>query len=398
MSRHGKRGAPGGSVSRRTFLRTIALGAGATALTACQPQTPTAAPQAVPPPAAPPAAQPGWQQAWDALVEAARREGQLVLHAPPTAETRQRLPAAFKDRFGITVEYVAVRSSELAPKIVAEKQAGLVSIDVAITGMSSWVDVLYPAGLVADMKPLLILPEVIDASLWVADPPLFVDPEQKKLMRLFNSASAMVAVNRDHVDPASLRTAQDLLRPELRQRIISDDPLVAGPGGLAATYFLEMFGEDFVRKLYGEQVVSNRDPRQRADGVGRGVFPVWVGAEAAPIQTLLDDGFHIEIVRLQDAPGYTSAAFGISGIIEGAPHPKAAQLFANWLASREGLEIYSRAEREVGMRKDLNYAEWVPEFTIPKPGVKYIDTYTWDFKSRVQPAAQEKLRELLRTG
>ena len=153
-----------------------------------------------------------------------------------------------------------------------------------------------------------------------------------------------------------------------------------------------------MRKLYGEQVVSNRDPRQRADGLGRGQLPLWLAAEAAPIQTLLDDGFPIEVVRLQDAPGYTSAAFGISGIIEGAPHPKAAQLFANWLASREGLEVYSRAEREVGMRKDLNYADWVPAFTIPQPGVDYIDTYTWDFKRRVQPAAQQKLRELLGGG
>ncbi len=46
----------------------------------------------------------------------------------------------------------------------------------------------------------------------------------------------------------------------------------------------------------------------------------------------------------------------------------------------------------------LNYADWVPGFVIPKPGVRYEDTYTWEFKGHIQPAAQQKLRELLGGG
>ena len=62
------------------------------------------------------------------------------------------------------------------------------------------------------------------------------------------------------------------------------------------------------------------------------------------------------------------------------------------------MEIFSRSQREYGMRKDLSYADWLPAFVIPRPGVQYLETYTWEFKGQTQPAAQQKLRELLGRG
>jgi iron(III) transport system substrate-binding protein len=379
---------------RRAFLHATVLGAGAVALAACQAPAPARAPAAAGATAGPA----DWQAAWDALVEAAQREGQLVLHGPPEPDTRQQLPAAFRDRFGIPVDYVNVRTSELVPKMVAEKEAGLITIDAVLTGFNSYIDVLYPAGLVADFKSLLILPETTDEALWVTDPPLYVDPEQRKLIRLFISATPLLAVNRDYVDPVSIKSAHDLLRPEFRKRIVSDDPLVAGVGSVPPAYFLGLFGEDYLRQLYTEQVVSVRDPRQRSDGLARGQYPLSLSPGSSDVQRLLDEGFPIEVLTLQDAPGYTTGGFGIGSVVEGAPHPKAAQLFANWIASREGLGVYTRTQKENGTRKDLNYAEWVPSFNIPKPGVPYLNTYTWEFKGETQPAAQRKLRDMLGGG
>jgi ABC-type Fe3+ transport system substrate-binding protein len=36
-----------------------------------------------------------------------------------------------------------------------------------------------------------------------------------------------------------------------------------------------------------------------------------------------------------------------------APNPKAAQLFANWILSKEGLGIYARGYGSVSMRTDI---------------------------------------------
>ena len=148
MSRDEIAPARSSGLKRRDFLRTALLGAGGIVMGSCQPPAPAASPsggaatsgQSAPAAGAPPTA----QQAWDALVAAAKQEGRLILHGPPTPETRQQIPAAFQARFGIPVEYISLRTSELAPKMVAEQQAGLVTIDAMVSGIASFADVLYP--------------------------------------------------------------------------------------------------------------------------------------------------------------------------------------------------------------------------------------------------------------
>jgi len=41
---------------------------------------------------------------WSALIEAARKDGKVVLNSVPGTEMRQKLPAAFKKKFGVTLE------------------------------------------------------------------------------------------------------------------------------------------------------------------------------------------------------------------------------------------------------------------------------------------------------
>jgi iron(III) transport system substrate-binding protein len=351
-------------------------------------------------PAAAPAAAPAggeWQAKWDALVAAAKQEGQLILHGPPNPDTRQMVPEAFTRRFGIPVEYNALRTSELTNKMVAEKQAGLVTIDAMITGFSSYADILYPAGLLADLRGALILPEVTDPDVWIMDQAgIFLDPEQNKLMRLFYTSVSVVTVNRDFVDPSQIRSAQDLLRPEFKGKVSVEDPTVPGSGANTATYIYLTLGEDFTRKLYVEQAVATRDNRQRSDWLVRGTQPIALSMNAAELDRVLKDGFPLQIIKsLPDLPGTTGSAFGVSGLIEGAPHPNAARVFVNWIASREGLEVYSRSERVPGTRKDLDYTQWVAEHSIPLPGVNYLDTYNWEWKAHKQPAGAERVKEIL---
>jgi iron(III) transport system substrate-binding protein len=401
------RSRPSSLLNRRAFLTTLAAG-GAGLLAACQapaasrPATgsapaPGAAPATGSAPAAAAGSAPDWQARWDALVAAAKAEGQLVIHGPPTPETRQKVPEAFTHRFGIPVEYNALRTSEIATKMVTEKAAGLITIDAMMTGLSSYADILYPAGMLANLRAELFLPEVTDPAVWSLDmSDLYLDPEHTRLLRLFYTATSVVSVNRDYVDPTSIKSIQDLLRPEFKGKISVEDPTVSGSGANVAAYYLLTQGEEFVRKLYGEQVVATRDNRQRADWLVRGSQPLALSMNAAELDKLLQDGFPIEIIRtLPDSPGTTGSAFGVIALVEGAPHPNAARLFVNWIASREGVEVFTRSEKTPGTRKDLDYRQWLPEHSIPVPGVNYLDTYNWDFKGTKQPAAAEKLKEIL---
>src|SRR4029450_3525537 len=78
-----------------------------------------------------------WEKDWNAWVAAAKQEGKVTILAPPDPQVRQALPDAFKARFGITVEYLGGRSSESATKLRAERQAGIYTVDIALSGIQT---------------------------------------------------------------------------------------------------------------------------------------------------------------------------------------------------------------------------------------------------------------------
>jgi hypothetical protein len=85
----------------------------------------------------------GWEQARTRLVAAAQREGKVVILAPPDTQVRQALPAAFKARYGVSVDYLGGRSSESAAKMRAERDAGVYTVDVALAGIQTMATIFY---------------------------------------------------------------------------------------------------------------------------------------------------------------------------------------------------------------------------------------------------------------
>lgn len=79
-----------------------------------------------------------------------------------------------------------------------------------------------------------------------------------------------------------------------------------------------------------------------------------------------------------------------------APHPKAAQLFANWILSLEGLEAYARGFGSATLRSDINESYLNPG-NIPKPGVKYFDDTDWKWIVTGRKEYREKLWNVLKS-
>src|SRR5690348_15826561 len=97
---------------RRDLLRSasgLGIGLLGLALAGCGQQT--AAPAAAPTtaPAQTGTAAPGWDQ----LVAEAQKEGKVVVSGPPAPDASTRLPATFKQRFNIDLEYLGGNSSQL---------------------------------------------------------------------------------------------------------------------------------------------------------------------------------------------------------------------------------------------------------------------------------------------
>jgi hypothetical protein len=66
-----------------------------------------------------------WEKEWNALVAGAKKEGKVVVAGFPNPELRKDIPARFKQRFGIPVEYIGANSNETVARLRSERRAGL---------------------------------------------------------------------------------------------------------------------------------------------------------------------------------------------------------------------------------------------------------------------------------
>jgi iron(III) transport system substrate-binding protein len=398
-------------IARRSFLKSLAVGS-ATLLAACQsapaatPAKPTEAPAAPAKPAAPaapastnaPAAavNAGWEKQWNDLIEAAKKEGNLVLSGPPTPEVRQQVPAAFKERFGIETEYLGGRTGDLLTKIESERSANQYTLDAMIAGAQSMYTRAYGGKLLDPIPPVLINPEASDGSKWKAGKLWFMDPDNQYILRITNNASHNLTLNTEFVDPTPIKQWKDLLKPEYKGKICAHDPTVSGAGWPPAAYLMKELGEDYIRQLYqGQELGITRDDRQMSDWLARGTYPISISAGSNEVEMLKNDGFKILVIKdLPDAPGTVSAGFGLIGLVNKAPHPNAAKLFVNWIAMKEGGEVYNRAQVTNSNRTDVNN-DWAPDYTKPTPGVNYFDSYDWQWTlDGFKPEELEKMKRL----
>ena len=324
----------------------------------------------------------GWEKKWKKILHEARREGKVVLRASSDPVLRHKLPAEFKRRFGIDVEYLVGRSSEIAAKLRVERRVGISTVDVFLGGINTITGVLYPK-MIDPLRPSLILPDVLEPSNWKRGKLWFLDPEGEYALRLNNGISSLLEINTRYVKRKDLNSVRDLLHPQWKGKMALMDPTVPGTGNMIATAFYVLLGEEFVRKLYVDQrPIMTRNRRQLADWLARGTYPLVGGVPERAIERLQDEGFPVALIHsFPDFGGMVGAGSGIMTLMNNAPHPNAARVFVNWLASREGLEFFSRINRVPTTRSDVDESS-LPAERIPRPGVAYFDNSGWDLASK----------------
>jgi iron(III) transport system substrate-binding protein len=339
----------------------------------------------------------GTPAGWDELLAAARREGTVIVTGPAHPEVRQALPAAFKARFGVNMEYIGGPASATAAKLRAERAAGIYTLDVTLAGIQTMATVFHREKLLDPIKPLLVLPEVLDGSKWKKGSLWFMDPEQQYVLRLFSSESEEFSINSQYVKPDEIRSAKDLLDPKWKGKIATHDPTVPGTGSNQAARFFVQFGEDFVKRLFvDQQPAISRDERQLTDWLLRGTYPIVFGANDARVEEMRKEGMPLSPVHgLPDLPGTVAVGNGLVALFKNAPHPNASKLFINWLASKEGLEVYARAVKWSPTRNDIDETSFVPVDSIPQPGLNYFDLSDWEFTVTKKEQARQRLKELL---
>ena len=291
---------------------------------------------------------------WQRLVAAAKKEGKVVIGAPPGSDFRIEAQAALKKRFDLESEFVQAPGPNLMSKIVAEKQAGAVTVDAFLIGPCTGNSQLK-SDLYEPLAPVMTLPEVKDPAKWFGGH-LWADNQSGKNL-LYSFVAQMtpsIYYNTNLVKPQEVRSYNDLLDAKWKGKIGLRDPRVPG-GGLAMwAFLLDTKGEEYLRKLAQQDMFVSRNARQIADALAKGSLAMTIGVGYRDFDAFLDANLPVKHLPTLKEGTYVSGGNGILGIVKGSPHPNAAKVFFNWLLSREGQELHNRTAQQPSRRLDVD--------------------------------------------
>ena len=347
------------------------------------------------------AQQADWEKEWNRIVAHAQKEGRVVVAGPANPTARVEIPAKFKERFGISVEWISGGTRGLVERLRLEHKAGLSTFDVFLGGSSTVATVLYPEKMIDPIRPLLLLPDVVDGSKWKPGKLWFTDPEERYILRVFSTVREILHINTNLVKREDLKTVEDLkrhmLNPAWKGKISIAPPGDAGTGSNTAAQFLARLGDDFAKKFFVDhKPVVLRDARQAADSLARGVHPISLGARQEDIARMQAEG--LPVATIYGLSGWTGTVASGSGhvvLIRNAPNPNAARVFINWLASKEGLELYARSNQSAPTRNDIDESFLPPE-VIPNPNMTYVDGASWEFTTKERDEVKAYFNEIMK--
>ena len=315
-----------------------------------------------------------WKLEWDKAVEAAQKEGEVVIYSTPSSDVIRDLANAFEKRYGIKVKWLNGRGEELAQRIQSEKTAGIRGVDVIMSGGTTTQTVMKPLGILGRLDTLLILPEVTDPNAWVTGQLPFLDKDRTG-MALLATFQRYVLRNTNLVQANEITTYNDLLNPKWKGKITVNDPRVAGTASAFFTMLaLDLWGvekmKEFMREFVKQEPAVTRDRRLQAEWVARGKYSLSVATNLENAIEFINLGSPVAFCKVKEGGKVGPGAGGLA-VPDRPAHPNASKVFINWLLSKEGQAVFVKTYGSPGVRKDAP-REGIPPQMYPDPDEKVI--------------------------
>lgn len=264
----------------------------------------------------------------DALVKAAKAEGELTFYSTPTENVAIRIRDAFAKKYGLKVQFLRMAGSNLQQRYSSEAEAGTFVADVFLNAGNSveyaefgikkgWLEPVSSAG----------IPVVTSGEF-----PAKLLPGPTAIVQV---APWGLAYNTQKISAADLpKTWPDMLNPKYRDRIIIVDPRTSGAQIDHWTMIVDKFGEGFFTQLRAQnpRSYSGGVPAINALAAGEGSFQV--PTILAQVQGLKVKGAPLDWVAMSPSTG-VEIQVTLTARTK-AKHPNAGRLFANYVMSREG--------------------------------------------------------------
>ncbi len=298
---------------------------------------------------------------WKKVLEAAKKEGKVVVGGPPTNVLRQKFKDTFEKRFGIELEILSAPGPQNASRAIAEFKAGVKYFDV-LHGGSGTLEPLMRENMLAPFMDAVILPDVKDPRQWWGG---HMWEDNIKTHRFIYSYSADFSTppfyNVDLVKQDEVKSYDDFLLPKWKGKIGFFEPRIPSAGQGLWGFLMKIKGKEFLQKLANHELFISRDGKQLADSMSKGTLAFNLGQSQRFIEPYLKAGIPIKPLNNIKEGLSGSNGFGTVAIMKNAAQPSAAKVYINWLLGKEGQDLYSQALTQGTRRLDVD-TKWLAKF------------------------------------
>ncbi|MGM4919259.1 ABC transporter substrate-binding protein [Tardiphaga sp. 813_E8_N1_3] len=263
---------------------------------------------------------------WNAVIDAAKKEGKVVIYSMALgAPYYGAVLKSFEAKYGIRVESLDLRASELAERVRTEQSAGRYTGDIELI-TNTMIEAQQNSG-----DYIQKIGEIPNASKLRA-------PFKRTEFTIPGYVQPMgILINTRLVPPGDEpKSWSDLNNPKWAGKILSDDMRPLGSGNAMFAVLQNKMGAAFNEKLAAQKPVFSRDMRNDARRVARGEYPIYIPQVFAFASDL--KGLPIKVVIPKEGAPYASMEFAM---LKNAPHPNAARLLVNHFLEQDSQLLYA---------------------------------------------------------
>ena len=260
----------------------------------------------------------------DALIEAAKAEGELTVYGSCEEEYLSAACQNFEKLYGIKTKYQRLSTSEVYTKI--SEEAGKPSADVWFGGTTDPYNEAVADGLLMEY-------DAINAKNLIGDQ--YKDPTNC-WYGIYKGILGFM-VNTEELDRLGLeapKTWDDLTKEEYKGLIMLSNPNTAGTAKLLINTMVQMKGHDEAMEYF--KVLDKNISQYTKSGsgpskmVGPGECVIGIGFLHDGIYQILQGYDNIQLIVPEDG---TSFEVGATAIFNGCAHPNAAKLWIEYALS-----------------------------------------------------------------
>ena len=263
------------------------------------------------------------------LIEAAKKDGRLVLYGTMQSDIFELLQKAFQKKTGIVVEYWRTSATKVMERALSEARAGKAFFDL-VMATEDTMRIMLKEG----MFSKYVSPMNKDFPKDAIDPDL--GPRARNHI-------VGIVYNKSIIKPADApKSLEDLVKPQYRGKLVMADPTLHTTTAQWLANLHKLIGkekaEKFVRELAAMKPALVESFNPAADRVTSGEFPIGItyiyyvylnGIKGAPLD-------YVRTGRFLGDASYLS-------LFHKAPHADAAKAFIDFFLDEESMTIMAKA-------------------------------------------------------